>query len=388
MKDLIPIISIALLTTGCASLDKMIDQGNFDAAIQKSIKKISGKRKLKQKHVVAIEEAFHKANNQDISDAKRLFESAQSVDWEKSIAIYDRMLRRQRSLQPLLPIVSKNGHHAKFNFVRVDPLRRAAVEKFLTLIYDEVQQYMSQARQGKKLAARKAWTALNKLTAYDHDYADIFTLRREARELGTTHVFVSLLNRMRMPLRESDKRMLLQESFTDRKWIEYHFNNNTGATPDLEMTITLEAIEFTPERFVEQLYQDQKEIEVGFDYVLDERGNVKKDSAGNDIKVPKLQMVYADVVKSHQYKAAMIEGYLKVKDVLVGHVDHFPIQSNIVFEHFGATYRGDERALSPDTKKLLRTSVVPFPSDRVMMRDALLGLDDVIKKDVLRRLPI
>ena len=61
------LVLAAIFTVGCRSLEKMIDQGDFDTALAKAAHKISGKSQLKEKYIIAIEEAFKKAVSRDMS---------------------------------------------------------------------------------------------------------------------------------------------------------------------------------------------------------------------------------------------------------------------------------------------------------------------------------
>ncbi len=388
MNKIIPTLAVALIMASCASVNKMIDRGNYDGALRKSVKKLGGKSKLKQNHVLALEKAFARATERDVDQAKRLSTSTRSADWSRIIQIYDRIISRQRVVKPLLPIQSKDGYRANFRFAEVGPLRKEAIQMYLDLVYQDVTYKMELARGGSKQAAREAYHEIEKLWKYARDYRRSGTLRKEARELGINHIHVSLTNQMQMDLSPSLQWDLLNRSFPSKKWIKYHLDNNPNQAIDHELTLVLEEIDFSPERMSERFYTDEREIKVGFDYVLDERGNVMKDTAGNDIKVPKYEVIRADVVSVHQHKAASLSGLVVIRNTRTRKVKQYPIQSNIVFEHVGATFRGDERALSDETRDLLQALPIPFPSNRVLLKDAIAGLDEIIQKDVLKRIPM
>ena len=53
------------------------------------------------------------------------------------------------------------------------------------------------------------------------------------------------------------------------------------------MNLDFRTIDISPEQINEKQIIREKVIKDGFDYVLDKRGNVAKDSLGNDIKVDK-----------------------------------------------------------------------------------------------------
>ena len=69
-----------------------------------------------------------------------------------------------------------------------------------------------------------------------------------------------------------------------------------------------------PEEVKENNYSETKEIEDGFDYELDANGNVKKDTAGNDIKIIKYKTIRCNVKELHQFKTARISGTIDYLD--------------------------------------------------------------------------
>ena len=50
---------------------------------------------------------------EDLESARRLSESG-NADWPRVHSIYDKMLRRQDALKPLLPLTDKRGYQAEF----------------------------------------------------------------------------------------------------------------------------------------------------------------------------------------------------------------------------------------------------------------------------------
>ena len=61
------LITLTFLFNACTSPMKLVETGNYDQAINASIKKLSGKKKKKHKHVMALETAFGKATKRDIT---------------------------------------------------------------------------------------------------------------------------------------------------------------------------------------------------------------------------------------------------------------------------------------------------------------------------------
>ena len=118
-------------------------------------------------------------------------------------------------------------------------------------------------------------------------------------------------------------------------------------------------------------YTETKEIEDGFEYVFDENGNVKKDSLGNDIKIPKYKTISCNVVEFFQRKTAIISGQLEYYDNRTQKlIKAEPITAQSVFENAYATANGNLNALKPETRKKLNLKPVPFPTDEAMVLQA------------------
>ena len=67
MKRVIyPIVLYCIAMSSCASIEKLVDQGNYDAAIELATRKLAGKKNKKTKHIRALEEAYAKVNARDL----------------------------------------------------------------------------------------------------------------------------------------------------------------------------------------------------------------------------------------------------------------------------------------------------------------------------------
>ena len=56
---------------------------------------------------------------------------------------------------------------------------------------------------------------------------------------------------------------------------------------------------------------EKKTVDNGFEYVLDAKGNVMKDTSGNDIKIKKYKEIQCTVIESHQQKDCNITGEIE-----------------------------------------------------------------------------
>jgi hypothetical protein len=110
-----------------------------------------------------------------------------------------------------------------------------------------------------------------------------------------------------------------------------------------------------------------------------------KDSLGNDIKVPNMVTVAAEVQTQRQFKEASVGGSLDYIDL---RTDQLVKSENIgvtaVFENISGSFTGDERALSDESKVIIERNAVPFPNDEYMLMDAATLLKERAK-DIMYR---
>lgn len=382
MKTTVSItILIAMLAMSCASVEKMIDNGDFDAAISKAHRKMIGKEDLKRKYVVLLEEAFDKATTRDMNFVEANYNAHRTADLYAAVKKLEKIEWRQEKVSDLLPIVSTDGYHAKFAFVKTQALKNDLIEQYVSKSYVKAAGLLVRGKEGDKGAAREAYRHFDNIWEYEDSYKDARTLQEEALHMGVSHVGIKMANYSYTHVPEYIMIDLLDHSFENNKWIQFHYGDR-NISYDREIEIIIDNIDISPERVTEKVYREDKKIKDGHSYVLDENGNVLKDSLGNDIKRPKFKKVFANVIQTEQFKIARIEGRVVNRNTYTGKVQYSDFDEELLFENFTATYQGDKRALSDTTKKIIGPPPVPFPSNGVMIED----LFEIVGKTLRKRL--
>lgn len=381
------IFMVSIMLTACAGPKKLVETGDYDRAIDLLVHQLSGKKKKKAEYVQALEIAFEKATERDMRAADRLKAENRAEYWDDILGTYQRIRRRQELIEPLLPLVDKDGVKAEFRFVRVEGLEKEARENAANYLYDRGVALLDQAKQGDKYAARKAYDELAEISRYYNDYRNRNELMRKAKELGTTHVVLSVENSAPVYMPEAFERELISMGVRDLndQWTVFYARKPEDVEVDYRVIMRITHIENTPSLVKEREYEDVKEIEDGFEYVLDERGNVMKDTSGNDIKVPRRILVRANVLESYQYKAAKVTGRLEFYDHRRRElIDSQSITAEAQFENYASTFRGDRRALSDESCRRIGNRPMPFPSDEALMLTAAERLKPVMKERISR----
>ena len=380
-----------MASISCTSIEKLVDTGQYDKAIYFSTNKLSGAKVKKVEYVRGLETAFKKATDKDMAYIEKLKNEGNPESWETILSVYATISNRQESIRPLLPLTDENGKKANFLFVNTNDLEKEAKEQTINFLYSSAKDFLQEARSTKdRIPARKAYDALLRLKNYSARFMDVPQLEREARELGTTKILVNVQNYSQavFPAGLEDEILRLGFRDLDREWQKFDAYPERNREYDLGITLILSNVQVSPGSVSEKSFSEKKEIPDGFQYVLDEKGNVKKDTAGNDIKLPKNKVIEAQILEVFQSKSAGLSGRLEVIDLHTKGVrESRDINAVAIFENRAASFKGDERALTEDTKKRLGNRPAVFPTDAILLLEAARKLRPLVISE-LRKIRI
>ncbi|MCE2770289.1 MAG: hypothetical protein LW711_09875 [Saprospiraceae bacterium] len=375
----------------CTSIEKLVDSGQYDKAIYFATNKLSGAKVNKVEYVRGLETAFKKVTDKDMAYIEKLKNEGNPESWETILSVYATISNRQESIRPLLPLTDENGKKANFLFVNTNDLEKEAKEQTINFLYSSAKDFLQEARSTKdRIPARKAYDALLRLKNYSARFMDVPQLERDARELGITKILVNVQNYSQavFPAGLEDEILRLGFRDLDREWQKFDAYPERNREYDLGITLILSNVQVSPGAVSEKSFSEKKEIPDGFQYLLDEKGNVKKDTAGNDIKLPKNKVIEAQILEVFQSKSAGLSGRLEVIDLHTKGVrESRDINAVAIFENRAASFKGDERALTEDTKKRLGNRPAVFPTDAVLLLEAARKLRPLVISE-LRKIRI
>lgn len=383
MKNLLFFTLFAVLVTGCASPDKLLERGDYDDLIDMATRRMSGKKK-KDEYVIALEKGFDKMIRRDMARIEALRLSNTAEDWEEIIRIACDMEYKQSRVEPFLPLVSESGYQAKFTFVKTNVIVTEATAKAIELHEARLTDLVNSARRGNKTAARDGFYLIDHIrslanTTYRPE------LREEMRGLGINHVLVKIENETPalLPPRYEDELLTVDIFNQGRQWDRFYTAVDDDEAVDYEVVLRILDIATGPDELREVPTHFVKEIKDGWEYVLDERGNVKKDSLGNDIKKDKFIKVNATLIESIQEKRTFVHARMEVVDKHTGtRIFSQPLDVENRFTHTARNFHGDERALELHLRK--RIPPVPFPSELTMLMDAFKAMKPKFFDEVRR----
>jgi len=384
MKNLIPVIIAAAVLASCASSSRLMQQGRYDEAIDKAVKKLV-KKPSSTEDAKVLDKSYKLANQIDEDRIKFLKQENNPESWDEVVARYSTMKDRQSRVRTVLPL-KIDGQQINYTFVDYDQEIIDAKGKAADYFYKDARQLM---KQNTKQSFRQAYDELVRAKTYrSGQFPDIDNLMAEARYRGISRVLVQVNNLTHLRLSEEFMDGLLEINTADLEnmWVEYHLKDmDPSIDYDYNILINLEMINVSPENVSQNDKMFKKEVKDGFEYVLDKKGNVMKDSLGNDIKVPKYKTLSCTVIESFQQKAVRIEGNMEMQSTHPAKlIKKEPIAAENVFEHRSARAIGDIEALDEKQLQLLQSKFLPFPTDGDMIFNCSETLKYAIRDAVYR----
>lgn len=385
------IIGLLLSITSCSGVKKTqsaLHSGNYEKAIDIAVDnlKTNKNKKNKQDYVVLLEEAFVKAVERDEKRLKLLKQENNPSNLNEVYTLYNDLDRRQELIKPLLPLKVQNGNrNAKFFFRDYTNELVDSKNKLSNYLY---QNAMSLLVTQNKLDAQTAHQDLTYLNRINPNYKNVNQLLEEAHFKGTDFILVDLMNDtpIAIPHRLEDDLLNFNAFGLNNFWTVYHTQSDPKINYDLQMLIRFRSIDISPEQLKERVVIKEKEIKDGYTYVYDSKGNVKKDSLGNDIKKDKYIKIKSTVIEITQHKAVHIVAQVEYIDLKNNQlINSFPVASEFVFQHQFATFKGDRRALEAPYIDWINLKYVPFPSSEQMIYDSGEDLKEKIKAIIKRQ---
>jgi hypothetical protein len=116
MKSVIPLVFIlSIILSGCGSSKKQLEKGNYDGAIEKSVKQLRKDRSDK-KQIDILESAYKIANEQDNERIRFLKMEGKPNNWDEIYLVYKRLNDRQTLVRTVTPLNS-GGRSVEFPYV-------------------------------------------------------------------------------------------------------------------------------------------------------------------------------------------------------------------------------------------------------------------------------
>lgn len=367
MKHIYSIFLIILIVlSGCGSSKKQLQRGNYDAAINQAVRDLR-RNPRDEKQAEILNQSYRVANELDNERVRMLKMENRSNAWDEIYLVYKALNDRQALVRTVTPLNLK-GRTIDFPYVDYVPDMVAAKRKAAEFYYAHGDELM---KSGLKDSYRQAFAEFLRAKEYVGDYEGVDQKLLDAKYLGTSRVLVTLQNSsiIQFPQDFEQELLALNLPGLNSEWVEYHTRDLGGNTQyDYYINVNIKNISVSPDQQVQRDSVVKRDIEDGFTYVLDKKGNVMKDTLGNDIKQKKYKTVQCALVETVQTKICNITGEVEVIQVNPNRtIKKDPIGAETFFENISSRAIGDITALSPEQVERTKTSIVPFPSDIEMV---------------------
>ena len=360
MRRILPLIFIVtMLMSGCGSSKKSLEKGNYDASIDLAVKQLR-KDPNDQKQMATLETAYKIANDQDNERIRFLKMEGKPNNWDEIYIVYKRLYDRQALVRTI----------PNSNFPYVDYMQEMIIakRKAADFYYAHGMELM---KNNMKDSYRQAYGEFVRAKEYVGDYEGIDSKIAESRYQGMSRVFVALQNKsiIKFPKEFEEQLLALDLPALNSDWVEYHTQNlDENTLYDYFVNVNVNNILVTPDQTVQRDSVIKREIEDGFSYVLDKKGNVMRDSLGNDIKVKKYKPVQCALIETYQSKSCRIDGDVEVVQANPSKLlKKDPIGATSNFDHVSARALGDLQALNDRQLEKTKSQPMPFPSDIEMV---------------------
>lgn len=385
MKKLVPIVLSVLVMASCASIDKNMQRGNYDQVIQKSVKKLI--KKPKAKYAEAMDRAYMLANERDLERVTFLEREDNPAYYDELFQRYAMLKERQSQVRRVTPITVE-GKTYSYEYVDYDAKIISSKKKAAEELYSNGKDLLMNARS--KLDYREANAQLLRAAEYGrHLFPDIDDLIHESRIMGISRVIVlpdNLDPKIGVPKIDLEEMVAFDPGSLDgNPWVEYHFSHVGGDIRyDYELHVRILSIDVSDDIEKESQESYTRKSSTKFDYALDASGNVMKDTAGNDIKIYK--DVTATLVKKERLKTAQIRGEVETISISgepIGSLMKVPFTADGKFENVSYTMIGDQEALDPSMRELVKKQPLPFPTETELVKLCIQNAKPKVKALIL-----
>ena len=319
------------------------------------------------KQIGILDQSYKVANDQDNERIRFLKMEGRPNNWDEIYLVYKALNDRQSLVRTVTPL-NMNGRSVEFPYVDYIPEMVNAKRKAADFYYAHGNELM---KNGIKESYRQAFAEFLRAKQYVGDYEGIDNKIQAAKNLGMSLVFISIQNSslLKFPEEFEQDLLALDLPHLNSEWVEYHTQNLNDKTQyDYFINVNIKNVAVSSDQTVQRDSVIKRDVEDGFTYALDKKGNVMRDSLGNDIKLKKYKTLQCALVESIQSKGCRIDGDIEVIQMSPNKMlKKDPIGAQSAFEHISSRALGDTQALNAQQLERTKSAPLPFPTDIEMV---------------------
>jgi hypothetical protein len=262
----------------------------------------------------------------------------------------------------LLPVYYSNGNKADIELFNLSAALEESRQNAAQSYYD---QGLKLLNSGNKSSIRQSLDYFNASKKFYINYKDVNELMQQALDKGKNYVLLLVEKNPTLMLPLSFEQSILDnvKLTQNEQWVNINYRRKENIIYDYVVKLNLYDIVVSPDAVKELQNTEEKLKEDGWQYVLDTHGNVRKDSLGNDIKVPKYTKINCLVKETRMNKNAQVFGDVTIYDAQTKeYVKNQKCVGNALFDYSYIQIYGDKNALSEATLKKLGNPPILFPT--------------------------
>ncbi len=352
-------ILISILS--CQSIKKNFEKNDYEKVVSIFIQKKQNK-KISDEEIALFEKAYKLVLENDKKQITSLKSINNGERWEQIFDIYTRINNRQNSIIKILPILNSRNEEASIELFDLSAALEESRQNSAQYYYD---QGLKLLNSGNKNSIRQSVDYLIASKKFYINYKDVNELIDQAQQKGKNYVLLVVDKNPYLMLPPAFEQSILDNVKMTQQdnWLHINYRKLDDVKYDYVVQLNLYDIKVSPDILKEYNTTEEKTISDGWQYVLDERGNVKKDSLGNDIKIPKYKKITCQVRETRMSKTAQVFGDVTIYDAQQN--DYIKSQKcigNADFQYSYFQYNGDKNALSQATLNKLGNQPTLFPT--------------------------
>ncbi len=376
MKNFAILFLIVVLLSSCASSNKALKKGDYDAALELAYKKLL-KNPKDQEEITNLELAYNIAQEADLRQIEFLKKEGNPENFDKIYNLYMAVRRRQSRVTSLPPLyLTANNRKVIFNTIDVDEELIKSKQNAAAYSYTHALQMLN---NGSRDGARKAYYEFQQVKKYYSNYKDVDSLIRTAELSGITYVLLKVQNKSRMPQNTGIEEELLRINTKDLgdMWLRFDTREMSNFNYDYLVTLTIKSADVAPPSQAFSDYIETKSVPDGMEFQYDKEGNILKDSLGNPIKVPKFKTITCAVRQVNVTQGAMINALTEFVDLSRKQViASQALTAEHRWENVFTIINGDLNAASENSLKLMQNAGIYPPPPEALIGEAMKVLKD------------
>lgn len=349
---------LSILLFSCQSIKKSFDSRNYDSVIEQFLKL----NNFDDEELSMFEKSYNAALESDKEKIINLKSINNGERWEEIFDLYTKINTRQNNVMRLLPLHYTNGDQANieiFNFnAALEESRENAAQNYY-------EQGLRLLNSGLKSSIRQSVDYFTASKKFYINYKDVNELIDEALTKGKNYVLLVVEKNPNLLVPFAFEQSILDnvKLTQNDSWVNIDYRQNQAINYDYIVKLNLYDIVVSPDALKELYTTEEKTIEDGWQYVLDAKGNVQRDSLGNDIKIPKYSKITCQVKETRMNKTAQIFGDATIYDAQTkDYIKNKKCTGNSIFNYSYFQINGNRNALSNATLRQLNNAPRNFPN--------------------------